>query len=76
MMRTHVKKFQEAIGYSPDIFVAHGEHAEAGENYDDPFRKLNCGYGAYAFDVSGIVDGGMHLVKIDIRCPAPGADSF
>jgi len=71
VMRTHVKKFQEAIGYSPDIFVAHGEDAEARENYDDPFGKLNGGYGAHAFDVSGIVDGGMHLVKIDIRNPAP-----
>jgi hypothetical protein len=76
VMRTNVKKFQEAVGHSPDIFVAHGEDAEAREHDDDPFHKLEGGDGAHAFDVSGIVDGGMHMVKIDFRYPAPDADSF
>ncbi len=63
-MRTNVKKFQEAVGHSPDIFVAHGEDAEAGEHDDDSFRKLNSGDGAHAFDVCGIVDVGMHAGRI------------
>ncbi len=64
-----MKKFQEALGHSPDIFVAHGEHTQARENDDDTFRKLNGGDGAHAFDVRGIVDSGMrdsgmHSVRI------------
>jgi len=54
--RVNMKKFQKAFGYSPDIHAPHGEHAETRENDDDPFRKLNRGDGAHAFDVRGIVD--------------------
>jgi hypothetical protein len=71
VMRINVKKFQEALRHSPNVFVAHGEHTQAGENDDDPFRKLNGGDSAHAFDVSGIVDYRMHLVKIAFRYPAP-----
>jgi hypothetical protein len=70
VVRINVKKLQEALGHSPDIFVPHGKQAQTGEDDDDPFRKLNGGDGAHAFDVSGIVDSGMrdsgmHLAKID-----------
>ena len=51
-----MKKFQKAFGYSPDIHAPHGEHTETRENDDDPFRKLNRGDGAHAFDVRGVVD--------------------
>jgi hypothetical protein len=69
VVRIKVKKFQEALGYSPDIFVAHGEDPEASENDDDAFGEFNGGDGAHAFDVSGIVDSGMgdsgmHLAKL------------
>lgn len=72
VQRVNVEKFQEALGYSPDIFVAHAKDAETGENDDDPFRKFEGGDGAHAFEVRGIVDSGMwdsgmHLAKIDFR---------
>jgi hypothetical protein len=59
VVRIKVKEFQEALGHSPDIFVAHGEDTEAGEDDDDAFSKFNGGNGAHAFDVSGIADSGM-----------------
>src|SRR6266436_4920182 len=66
VVRIDMKKFQEALGYSPDIPVPHGEDTEASENDDDPFRKLNRRDGPHALDVRGIVnyrmrDYGMHL---------------
>jgi hypothetical protein len=65
-----VKKIQEALGHSPNIFVPHGEHTQSREHDDDAFRKLNGGDGAHAFDVSGIVDSGerdgVHLMKIKV----------
>jgi len=82
-----VEKFQKAFGYSPDIFVPHGEHTETREDDDDPFCELNRSDGAHAFDVRGIVDyemrdyemrdygmwdSGTHLAKIDFRYPAHG----
>src|ERR1700686_2000680 len=54
--RVNMEKFQKAFGYSPDIFVPHGEHTETRENDDDPFRKLDGSDSAHAFDVRGIVD--------------------
>ena len=55
-----MEKFQEALGDSPNILVTHGEHAQTRENDDDSFREFNGGDGANTFDVSGIVDSGMH----------------
>jgi hypothetical protein len=79
-----VKKFQEALGYSPDILVAHAEDTEAGENDDNALGKFKCRDGAHTFDVRGIVDNRMrkmrefwmHLVKIDFRNQGMIADLF
>jgi hypothetical protein len=65
VIRIDVEKFQEAFGDPPDIFVAHGEDAEAGEEDYDSFGKLESGYGAHAFDVRGIVDPGVREVGMD-----------
>ena len=66
VMGTNVKKFQEALGQSPDIFVPHGKHTQARKNDQYPFRKLNGSDGAHAFDVSGIMDS--------VRMHVEGAD--
>lgn len=76
-----VEKFEEGLGDSPDIFVAHGEYTEAGENDDYAFGKFPDGDGAHAFDVLGIVDSrmrdyGVHLVKIYFLGQRLIADSF
>jgi hypothetical protein len=62
-----VKKFEEALGDSPNIFVAHGENAQAGEQDDDSLGKFEGGDGAHTFDVSGVADfwmwdSGVHLI--------------
>jgi hypothetical protein len=59
MMSIHVKKFQQALRHSHDIFVPHGKHTHAGKNDQDAFRELNGGDRAHAFDVFGIVDDRM-----------------
>jgi hypothetical protein len=73
-----VKKFEEALGDSPDIFVAHGEHAQAGEKDDDSLGKFEGGHGAHTFDVYRVAnfrmrDSGMHLISGIVRLLA---DSF
>jgi hypothetical protein len=76
VVRSDVKKIEEALGQSPDIFVAHGKDTESGESDDDSFRELKGGDGAYAFDVSGIVEFRVHLMKINFEIERAIADSF
>jgi hypothetical protein len=81
VMGIYVQKFEEAFRQSPDIFVAHAEDAEAGENDYDSLRKLPRGDGAHAFDVPGVADSGMrdsgmHLVKLVFRFQRLVAESF
>src|ERR1700680_4244622 len=81
-----MEKFQKPFCYSPDIFMPHGEHSETRENDDDPFRKLNRGDGAHAFDVRGIVDyemrdfgkrdSGTHLATQNSHAVRDGASPF
>jgi hypothetical protein len=51
-----MKELEEALGHPPDIPMAHGKNAEAGEQHDYTFTKFNGGDGAHALDVLVIVD--------------------
>ncbi len=72
-----MEEFQEAFGDSPDILVAHGEDAEAGQDDYNSLSKFQGGDGAHAFDMGGVFYFGMrdvrlHLVKIEFWYPGHG----